>query len=136
MINNSITRRDQTYLPSGGASFLVRVALNSASSSDSIRRIKTLTALRTTLNYDMSQWQTGACRIFTYSSIDVLKTRGDTLADVLELALVLGRIHGERIKNEDLTPLSALVESSKELGHSCGIQLEESGAGVVVVDFR
>ena len=52
----------------------------------------------------------------TYSSIDVLEAGSDTLADVLDLTLVVWVVHGQRVENENLTPLCALVQGSQQLG--------------------
>ena len=71
----------------------------------------------------------------TNSSVDVLETRGDTLTDVLKLALVLGVVHSEGVENEDLAPLSAFVKRSQQLGHCVGCQVKQPCTWVVVVDL-
>ncbi len=110
----------------------------SASSRLSIRRSSTLTALSTTCKHE--HCLRGCANTLTkeaaYSSVDVLEARGDTLADVLDLALLGGGVHGKGVEDEDLAPLRALVQGCQQLGDRGGVEIKESGAGVEVVDLR
>jgi hypothetical protein len=72
----------------------------------------------------------------TYGSVDVLEARRDTLADVLDFALVLGVVDSKGVQNENLSPFSALVQSGEQLGNGGWIQVKESSTGIVIVDLR
>ncbi len=65
----------------------------------------------------------------------MLETRGHTLTDVLQLALVLGVVHSQRVQDEDLAPLSAFIQRRQQLGHCVGCQVKQTGTWVVVVDL-
>ena len=49
----------------------------------------------------------------------------DPLADGLSLPVILGVVAGQRVEDEDLTLLRALVQGSQELVDGCGDHLNQ-----------
>lgn len=54
----------------------------------------------------------------------------------LGLTLIFGVVVGEAVQDEDLAPLSALVEGRQELIDVLGIQVQEVAVGVRLADLR
>lgn len=67
------------------------------------------------------------------------QTWSDALADALRLAVILRRIIGQRIQDEDLAPLGALVERSQQLVYGLRVYLHQrltARAGLVDLGQR
>ena len=62
------------------------------------------------------------------SSIGVREPRGNPLADVLGLLLVLRLVCGQGVQDEDLSPFRALIQSSQELIDSGRVQISQSSS--------
>lgn len=54
----------------------------------------------------------------------------------LGFALILGVIVGQAVQNEDLSPLSALVEGRQQLVDVLGIEVQQVAVGVRLADLR
>ena len=59
------------------------------------------------------------------SSVGMGRPWSDPLADGLSLPVILGVVAGQRVEDEDLTLLRALVQGSQELVDGCGDHLNQ-----------
>ena len=60
-----------------------------------------------------------------HSSIGMSQSGRDSLTDTLSLAVILGVVAGERVQDEDLAPLGALIESREQLVDGGRVHLNE-----------
>ena len=61
---------------------------------------------------------------------------GDSLTDTLRLSVILGVVAGERVQDEDLAPLGALIESRDQLVDGGRVHLyEKLSSAAALVDL-
>lgn len=71
-----------------------------------------------------------------HTPVEIKKPKRIIIPSPLGLTLVFGVVVGEAVQDEDLAPLSALVERRQELIDVLGIQVQKVAVGVRLADLR